>query len=180
MESVSSKFAYETHQTMEDFSVKLSFSGDFTSDLITMLLLMARSNIGQRAVMKKVYNIMMESLENLTKHAAKNNDTKNPAIFLLGKDDHFYFLATGNRIPTKEVDGLKKKLDSINNLDKQGLRDLYNKVLTSGEGLTDRGGAGLGIIDMAMKSGFPFVYEFLEIDEEFSFFNLKIKVEDKN
>lgn len=179
-ERINSQFAYETHQLMEDNSVRLSYSGEFSPDLITVLLLMAKSNIGGRSIMKKVYNIMIESLENLTKHALKNEGDKYPATFVLGKDDDFYYLATGNKISNKEIDALKEKLIKANSLEKEGLREWYNEILTNERELNVRGGAGLGIIDMAIKSGNKFEFDFEKIDGENSFFTLKIKVEDAN
>lgn len=179
MDNINSQFAYDTHQLMERCSVKLSFSGEFSPDLITVLLLMAKSNIGGRSVMKKVYNIMIEGLENLTKHALKNEGDRYPAMFVLGKDDDFYYLATGNKIPKIEVESLKSKLEKANSLDKDGLRKWYNDILMDDSGLNDKGGAGLGIIDMALKSGNKFKYDFEKIDDENSFFTLMIKVEDE-
>ena len=68
MSHLNSQFAYDTHQLMDSKSVSLSFSGEFSPDLISVLLLMAKNTIGGRSIMKKIYNIMIESLENLTKH----------------------------------------------------------------------------------------------------------------
>lgn len=178
MENIGSQLAYDTHQIMEQNAVKLSFSGDFTPDLITVLLLMAKSNIGGRSVMKKVYNIMIECLENLTKHALKNQGDKFPAMFVLGKDEEFHFLATGNKIDNGEVAELESKINRANNSNKEELRSWYNEILMSEQGITHKGGAGLGIIDMALKSGYPFSYKFEPIDENHSFFTLKIKVKD--
>lgn len=176
-ERINSQFAYETHQLMEENSVQLSFSGEFSPDLITVLLLMAKSNIGGRSIMKKVYNIMIESLENLTKHALRDEGDRYPATFLLGRDDDFYYLSTGNKIKNDEVDALKLKLVKANSLDKEGLKNWYNEILTSERLLNTRGGAGLGIIDMAIKSGNKFEFGFEKIDDENSFFTLKIKVD---
>lgn len=178
MDNINSQFAYETHQLMEGNSVRLSFSGEFSPDLITVLLLMARSNIGGKSVMKKVYNIMIECLENLTKHALKNEGDKFPAMFVLGKDDDFYYLATGNKILKEEIEVLSNKLEKANSLDREGLRNWYNEILMSEENLSNKGGAGLGIIDMALKSGEKFDFSFEDIDGKNSFFTLKIKVKD--
>ena len=43
--------------------------------------------------------------------------------------------------------------------------------------ISSKGGAGLGIIDMALKSGNKFEYSFNQIDDSNSFFTLKVKVE---
>ena len=42
-----------------------------------------------------------------------------------------------------------------------------------GAGLTHKGGAGLGFVDMARKSGQKLHFDFEPIDEHFSFFSLK-------
>lgn len=176
MDNINSQFAYETHQIMESGNVKLSFSGEFSPDLITVLLLMAKSNIGGKSVMKKVYNIMIESLENLTKHALKNEGDKFPAMFVLGKDDHFYYLATGNKLTKSEIPNLKGKLEKANSLNRDELREWYNEILMNDDGINSKGGAGLGIIDMALKSGEQFEFDFQDLDANHAFFTLKIKV----
>lgn len=178
MNKMNSQFAFDTHQLMERTSVKLSFSGEFSSELITVLLLMAKRNIGGRSVMKKVYNIMIEGLENLTKHALKSEGDKFPAIFVLAQDDDFYYLATGNKIMKNEVSLLQEKLEKVNSLNKDEVREWYNEILMSDNGVNAKGGAGLGIIDMALKSGNDFAFSFQDIDAEHSFFTLKIKVDD--
>jgi hypothetical protein len=64
-------------------------------------------------------------------------------------------------------------LDEINSLDKDGLKSLYKEIIKSSSGLTDKGGAGLGFVDMARKSGQKLVYKFQDIDDQTSFFSLK-------
>lgn len=176
MENINSQFAYDTHQLMESSSVRLFFSGEFSSDLITVLLLMAKSNIGGRSVMNKVYNVMIECLENLTKHSLKSEGNKFPAMFVLGRDDAFYYLATGNKIENKNIHQLNKKLEKANSLDSEGLKAWYDEILTKGTELSEKGGAGLGIIHMALKSENKFEFYFKELDQENSFFTLKIRV----
>lgn len=175
-DSFTSDFAYSIHQIMEKESINLCYTGDFTPELITVLLLMAKKNIHQRGAMKKVYNIMIESLENLTRHAIKNTGKDYPAIFVIGIDDEHHYLATGNKICKSEVKDLKSKLERVNNLDKKALRSWYNEILQVEDLPTDERGAGLGIIDIALKSGHPLDYKFEEIDEEHDFFVLKITV----
>ena len=58
---------------------------------------------------------------------------------------------------------------------KEQLKEYYKEVLSEG-GFSDKGGGGLGMIDIARKSGQKLNYHFTEIDETFSFFNLNIKI----
>jgi len=173
-----SDFAYHIHQTMEQENVHLCYTGGFTPELINVLLLMAKKNVDERGVLKKVYNIMIESLENVTRHAIKSNDEKYPAIFVIGKDAEHHYLATGNKIDKADRTDLEKRLQKINSLDKAGLRAWYNEILQNGNMPTDNSGAGLGIIDIALKSGNPLDYKFEEMEGDANnlFFVLKIKV----
>tara|TARA_B100001778_G_C18599446_1_gene636465 strand:+ start:217 stop:759 length:543 start_codon:yes stop_codon:yes gene_type:complete len=176
MKPLSSQFAYETHQLMDVKSVRLTFSGEFSPNLISVLLLMAKKTLGRTSIMKKTYNIMIECLENLTKHALMNEGDTFPAIFVLGKDDDFYYLATGNKIAQEKISNLKDRLEKANSLDRVALLNWYNDILIRDQELNQNGGAGLGIIDMALKSKHKFEYAFQEIDAHHSFFTLKVKI----
>ena len=178
---MNSNYVYDTHRLMSDKNINLAFSGNFTPELITSMLFMAKKNIAKSSTMKKVYNVMIECLENLTKHGQQkeNTDDRYPAIFIFGNDANSYYLATGNTVKNSEVESLKEKLDKANALDRKGLRAWYNKILLGDQGVSERGGAGLGIIDIAMKSGNPLEYEFKDLDSGFTFFILKVKIDIK-
>ncbi len=94
---------------------------------------------------------------------------------MIGKQNDGYTIVTGNFVPRKDVDGLKKRIDEINAMSKEELKAYYKKVLNNGE-LSDKGGGGLGIIDIARKSGERLDYEFLPLDKVSSFFSLNIKI----
>jgi hypothetical protein len=94
---------------------------------------------------------------------------------MIGKQQEYYSIITGNYILTKNVDGFKAKLDKINNMDKEQLKDYYKEVLSEG-GFSDKGGGGLGMIDIARKSGQKLDYTFTQVDDKYSFFNLNIKI----
>jgi hypothetical protein len=86
-----------------------------------------------------------------------------------------YTIFTGNYILNENILGLKTRLDEVNSLTKEELKDYYKKVLNNGE-MSLKGGGGLGMIDIARKTGEKLEYNFLEIDDKVSFFTLIIKV----
>ena len=176
MAGLSTDFAFDINKAMEDHSIRLSYTGEFNTDLINVLLGMSKGSVKMGKVQKKVYNIMIESLENLVRHASKSVEIPYPAIFILAQDEQFHYVCTGNKIHNNDVPALKVKLEKANGLDKQGLRSWYNEVLMDGKVPSDEQGAGLGIIDMAMKSQHNLHYEFIPINENNSFFVLKIMI----
>jgi hypothetical protein len=70
---------------------------------------------------------------------------------------------------------LKGRLDKVNLLDKNGLKDYYKEIILSGN-VSQKGGAGLGIVNIAKVTENKLEYTFEDIDSQYSYFTLKIKV----
>ena len=102
-------------------------------------------------------------------------DKNRSAIFMIAKNSGAYNIITGNYILNENIHGLKTRLDEVNSLSKEELKDYYKSVLNNGE-MSLKGGGGLGMIDIARKTGEKLEYDFLEIDNKVSFFTLNIKV----
>jgi hypothetical protein len=63
----------------------------------------------------------------------------------------------------------------INLLSIEELKDYYIETLNN-EAFSGKGGGGLGMIDIARKSGQKIEYTFHPVDESYSFFSLMIHV----
>jgi hypothetical protein len=168
---------------MEKNNILLSFKGDITSELLTSILQIMENKMDnlqeEPKTKKKVYNVLVECLQNLYHHMddATNvkGDKNRSAIFMIGRSDSAYNIITGNYILNENIHGLKTRLDEVNALSKEELKDYYKSVLNNGE-MSLKGGGGLGMIDIARKTGEKLEYNFLEIDNKVSFFTLIIKV----
>lgn len=164
-------------------NIILVYEGEFTQEITKSVLAMAERNmdsIGEDSgIKRKVFNVMVECLQNIVKHGDDYVSGKiniNTAIFMIGKQKDSYIITSGNPIKNEQIDSLKSKLNEINNLDKDGLKKLYKEIIKGGAGLTNRGGAGLGFVDMARKSGQKLEYGFEPLGDGHSFFSLKTTV----
>ena len=175
---------YDIYDKMERNNILLSFKGEITSDLLTSILQIMESKMENMQedpkVRKKVYNVLVECLQNLYHHLDEVSDSIGSekirsAIFTIGKEDTKYIIVTGNYILNENIHGLKRRLDEVNSLNKEELKEYYKKVLNNGE-MSLKGGGGLGMIDIARKTNEKLDYYFLEIDNKLSFFTLVIKV----
>ena len=176
------------YDKMEESNILLSFKGEITSDLLTSILQIMESkldNFEEKAkTKKKVYHVLVECLQNLYHHvdeiAVVDDKTKwaRTAIFMIGKDDNNYNIMTGNYILSHNIETLTKKMDKINALSVEELRVLYKEILSNDQ-YSEKGGGGLGLVDMARKTGQKLGYNFKKIDDEYSFFSLDIKVKHK-
>lgn len=169
---------------MEDGNIMLSFKGEVTSDLLTSILQIMESKMEvldeSPKIKKKVYNILVECLQNLYHHIDEDDTltaaNEKSALFMIRKSDEGdYSIMTGNYIANENVNLLKNKLDKINSMDKEELKDYYKEVLNNGE-MSAKGGGGLGMIDIARKSGRKLDYSFINVDSKFSFFSLIVNI----
>ncbi len=127
-------------------------------------------------IRKKVYAAMVESLENIYKHQDHiNEDSAYLPKFSLFADNQNLSLFVSNSILNHKVTLLKSKLDKVNSLDKDGLKDLYKNTILSGN-VSPKGGAGLGIINIAKVSENKINYTFSTISEKYSYFTLNILI----
>ena len=177
---------YSLYQTLEQEKVILSFNGVVTADFLTAVLDIMETKMSQLEetpkTKKKVFNVLVECLQNLYHHIDEGCEeqkeirrSKSALVMVVREEDNF-LIQTGNYIDNKSVVGLDKRLKKINSLDKENLRDYYREVLGNGT-VSEKGTAGLGMIDIARKSGNKLEYQFVKIDNDFSFFSLNVKID---
>jgi len=176
-------FAYGFYRTMKEHKITLVYEGEITHQLTKAFTSLAESDMSKGeesgTVQKRVFHVMVECLQNLSKHAddAGINDYlySGRGLFIVSKDDHEYAITTGNAIENSKIETLKAMLENINSLDKEALNELYKKQMKEGV-LSAKGGAGLGLIDIARKTGNRLEYHFLYINDSLSFFLLTSKI----
>lgn len=176
---------FDFYDKMERNNIMLSFKGDITSELLTSILQIMESKLDnmqeEPKVKRKVYNVLVECLQNLYHHMDEvdnsdvTSDSGRSAIFMIGRVDNQYNIITGNYIKADNVGILRTRIDKINSLNKEELKEYYKEVLNNGE-MSQKGGGGLGFIDIARKSGEKLSYNFLNVDQKYSFFSLNIKI----
>jgi hypothetical protein len=173
------EFVYEFYQSMKEHEISLVYEGEITHQITKAFTSLTESNMAKEEesnmVQKKVFHVMVECLQNISKHADDFGSNEylfsGRGIFLVAKGKDDYTVTTGNAVENDKIDGLKKMLEHINSLDKDELTELYKKQIKEGR-LSDKGGAGLGFIDIKRKTGKNLEYHFLPINDDASFFLL--------
>lgn len=172
-------FVYDFYVKMKKNQINLAYEGEITHQITKAFTSLTENNMAKEedynSVQKKVFHVMVECLQNISKHAENryNQVTSKDGrgIFMVSKGETEYHVTTGNVIKNEKIPSLRKMLENINQLDKDGLKKLYKQQIKEGR-LSPKGGAGLGFIDIARKTGEKLIFSFLTIDEEKSFFVL--------
>ncbi len=182
---------YDFYNLMDRHNIMLSFKGEVSSDLLSSILQITESKLErlneEPRLKKKVYNVLVECLQNLYHHideAHPDIDAKslagNPiemrsALMMIGRSEDGYTIMTGNHIEEVNIAKLRNRLDQINAMTKEELKLHYQEVLNNDE-YSSKGGGGLGMIDIARKSGHKINYFFQPVNDRLSFFCLLIKI----
>ncbi|MBS1568063.1 MAG: hypothetical protein JST45_01345 [Bacteroidetes bacterium] len=100
------------------------------------------------ALRKRLVQVLLESLDNLCRHA--KGVFGDSSFVLLVRCGDGYRLCTGNAVPAATGVLLLHRLGILNSMGHEDLREHYLKLL-SNAGRTVNGGAGLGLMSMARK-----------------------------
>ena len=124
--------------------------------------------------------MLVEILEYVAKYGAGRAVARNSRVpvMLLRYENNTYIISTGNLISNEKIGKLRAKLDKINSLDKDGLKELFKKALYRQTGTTESTG-NMGLIYMARKSGQTLDYHFEKVNESYSYYTLEVRIEDR-
>ena len=171
------QFAFILFKAMQKDNLSYIYRGKFTQNITDHILFLAEDNLEKEEqsskIKKRVYSIMVECLQNVTRHQneTQGDSIDNMGLFVIQKKDEKYYITTGNLVEKENIPNISKLIEKINGLEKDELKNYYKEVLDGGS-LSDKGGAGLGFIDMARKSGNKLSYTFKEISDNYSYFYL--------
>ena len=123
---------------------------------------------------------MIESLENIIRYREHfiNNDfilMNYPPEFTISFSNNLFIIESANAVRNQDIAELETKLSQLKKMDKKEIKELYRSTITNGQ-FSEKGGAGLGIIEMAKITDRKIEYSFQPIDGSYSFFLLQLVV----
>lgn len=165
--------------------VIFSYKGDISSDVINLILDSVERKTEEAndpsRIRKKVYNVLVESLQNLYHHVDpvpedfQDQESKRFGIIVVSRSDSGYNITTCNFIRRKKVEALAEKLDKINRSSNKEIKEIYKFILHH-QKISPKGGGGLGLVDIARKTGNTLEYEFFDYNKDYSLFTLSIDI----
>ncbi|MBG0859132.1 MAG: hypothetical protein IQL11_06475 [Bacteroidales bacterium] len=166
----------------------LFYRGNIDSDVINHVLDSVEDKLvevnEQSRLRKKVYNVLVESLQNLYHHVERvpanfeDQTSEKFAMLSVKKVDRGYKIITGNFVRTVNVEKLEEKIKRINRSSQEEIKELYKFILNH-QRISAKGGGGLGLVDIVRKTGNKLEYNFREYDEKYTFFYLNILVNEE-
>jgi phosphate uptake regulator len=169
-------YIYDRYTTLNIKDITLVFEGQITHQVmkaLTGLVEEQLDDVEDDMVLRRVYHVMVESLQNINRHAESYDYRGHPypgmGLVLVARTNERFQVTTGNIIESAHEEELAMFLGKLNSMDSDALDDLYKKQMREGI-VSPQGGAGLGFIDIRRKTGNHLDYSFVKIDDETSFF----------
>lgn len=168
--------------------VSLSYLGNFSDEITANLIGISEFYIANRTDMGKLKNkvsfLIAECFQNIVRHKDLKVVENSPQqaysdLFQINIFSDRAMLSSSNLIEDKLVPDLENKLEHVNSLDSAALKDYFKTTLMNNE-ISKKGGAGLGLIEMARKSGLPLKYSFKPTVQDYSRFFLSLETASEN
>lgn len=161
----------------------LIYKGEMNHQMMRSFAFMANRKISamreiSTSARKRVFHIMIECLQNITKHSDDYDEREKQVgngLFVVGKDREAFYVITGNLVSQEHMLSLEKRIVSLNGASASELKRMFLQQMIDGE-LTVKGGAGLGLIDIKRKSGRPLYYHFVPYEKNQFFYILAVTI----
>ena len=174
----------QLNNQIKDNKICLSYLGTFSDEITDKLIGISEFYLENKTELGKLKNkvsfLIAGCFQNIVRHGGANDNSQ---IITANHSDFFQIniledrviLSSCNLISNNFVKPLEQKMLQVNSLNSDELKKFYNEVLVGGE-FSDKVGAGLGLIDMARKSGLPLKYSFKNLNAEKSQFFLFLEI----
>ena len=149
------------------------FSIDFINGLTDSVEEMMVSNGDSKKVIKRVFSILIEGLQNVRLHGERDEQGNQFSFLFILKCKNNYKIIMGNLINHEDKVNAESYLDKINLMSTEELKSYYLEVLDNSF-FSSKGGAGLGFLTMRMKSEQKLSYSFDKLNDNLCFFTVEI------
>lgn len=164
----------------DDFDILVAYSGEFSKDLVNSIPESVELKLQDYRIrknnIKRIFSILIEGLQNIRKHSDFKDENNHLGYVYVARKPHLVKLYFANLVNQHSIDALKHKLEKLEAMSEEELKDYYREILNNGL-MSDLGGAGLGLITMVMKSNKTLDYQLKEMADGVHLFSVAVDIE---
>ena len=170
-------------QSLRNDDLIFAYTGLVSDSITHKIIELTQFNIDSAGnfvrLKNKISFLMAECYQNVARHgkyiAEDEVQLDYRGAFYVRSVGSAFFIASANTVTNDTIPSIQEKLDKVNSLSTEELRVLQKQVLAKGK-LSERGGAGLGIIEMARRTGRKISYDFEAVNESTSVFFIQLTI----
>jgi hypothetical protein len=185
---------FELRTRLSDAGIIFAYCGYVSEPMLTGLGEAVKQRLAAEDMdtktLRSVFAVFIEQMQNIIRYSAEKRQRTAPGehapspevrygLITIGRDGQGIVVKAGNLVHVEDVGRLGSKLEHIRAADRAGLKALYKETLKGGpvepDGETSKG-AGVGFIEIARRASKPIDFEFMSVDDRFSFFALQAEI----
>lgn len=160
--------------------VIIAYNGPLTSVIMSEISQDIRQKfVHNPRVCRKIFAIFIELAQNILFYSAEKTNfgfrQDSVGAILIAQDEEHYYFVSGNKVENRYMKELLVNCNTINTLDREGLRQ-YKREQRIRPAKNRSKGAGIGLIQVAITSGNPLDVVFQKLDGKHTFFSLSVRV----
>lgn len=179
---------FDHYEQMRKSGIVLAFQGAISQNMLVGLGELLKDKVtlesSNAKVVRKIFSIFIELAQNIARYSAEKlnlgeeEGSVGTGIIMVSHPDKVYTISSGNLISNSKIDDIRKRCEIINNMDADQRKKYYKEQikLPRREGTQ---GAGIGLIDMARKSGNTIEMQVSKVNKDVSFMVLSIGIEEE-
>lgn len=154
------------------------FSQDFVYELAYQIEQRLLEGGEAKSVVKKVFFILIEGLQNIRIHSLKKENVSELSFFILSQNTDEFTFFFSNVIDLKAKKFIESSTALINSKTDVELKAYYMAQLANGQ-MSEKGGGGLGLITLRLKTDKPLETNIIAIGDDTYLYTLRIVVDRK-
>lgn len=170
----------EYYHRFKNDDLTLAYFGSFKDSIVERMIDLSESVLEKNqlgGIKRRAFFLVAECFQNVARHGIDNNlrdsDEKLENAFFMRVKDKLLHIASANPIRNDKIEMLTQKIEYLNKLSKEDLSKLHRSVLEEGS-FSDKGGASLGLIEMARKTGNKLNFHFEPDKKDHSVFYIML------
>ena len=170
---------FDFHNLCEG-NIKISYKGPWDKhNLLSIGNYIRNASKEDELLNRKVFQIFVELAENVSLYSREydqpeNNKRAGIGSLVIREDNESFYFYSGNVVDTADIIPIIDKCGVINALDHDKLRAFKRRQRNLPH--SERGGANIGLIQVALIAGNPLDIKVTPIDNETSFFSVSVQI----
>ncbi len=166
---------FHLYQKLSNDEFCFAYLDNFSDSATDALIAIQDARLAsKKKIKRKVSFLVTECFQNIVRHS-EDSIVEFDKLFALRSTGSHHSIVTINPIDRSKQDNLKTSLEKLENLTKDELKQIYLDSL-NGNTFSLKGGAGLGLIEMARKTKQVPSYNFDKLTDNLTAFKLELTI----
>ncbi len=170
---------FNFYKQVKDENILISFKGALSQEILVEMGDFIKGKVSMDRKIKKIFAVFVELAQNIMHYSIEREivekRTYGIGVIIFAEDDKCYNIYSGNLIGGEDIKKVCEKLDYINSLTPDELKEVYTEQRKKPHENGSKG-AGLGLYEIARKSTGRIEYGISKFDDKDSFLGLKVQI----